>query len=82
VSSVTSSARRIVLLLLAGVLLLGFADSMAGPYLVLFGADEARLSPFQIGVFVSVTAVSGMAISSWLAAATTARRAAAPRCSR
>ena len=31
--------------LLVSVLLLGVADSMIGPYLVLFGADEAKLSP-------------------------------------
>jgi len=61
-----SSARRTLPVLLAGVLLLGLGDSMAGPYLVLFGANEARLSPFQVGVFVSITAISGMAISSWL----------------
>ncbi|MEU8614977.1 MFS transporter, partial [Actinoplanes sp. NPDC048791] len=52
--------------LLAGVLLLGIADSMIGPYLVLFGADEARLSPFQVGVFLSLVAISGLAVSTWL----------------
>jgi MFS transporter, SET family, sugar efflux transporter len=52
--------------LLAGVLLLGIADSVIGPYLVLFGTDEARLSPLQVGVFLSVIAVSGLAVSAWL----------------
>jgi MFS transporter, SET family, sugar efflux transporter len=52
--------------LLIGVLLLGIADSMSGPYLVLFGADRAHLAPFAIGVFVSLIAVSGMAVSTWL----------------
>jgi SET family sugar efflux transporter-like MFS transporter len=52
--------------LLASVLLLGIADSMIGPYLVLFGADEAGLSPLQVGVFISVIAVSGIAVSTWL----------------
>jgi MFS transporter, SET family, sugar efflux transporter len=52
--------------LIAGVLLLGIADSMIGPYLVLFGADEAGLSPFQVGVFMSVIAVSGLVVSTWL----------------
>jgi MFS transporter, SET family, sugar efflux transporter len=52
--------------LLVSVLLLGIADSMIGPYLVLFGADEAHLSPLQVGVFMSVIAVSGLAISAWL----------------
>ncbi|MEU7872797.1 MFS transporter [Dactylosporangium sp. NPDC049140] len=52
--------------LLAGVLLLGLADSMIGPYLVLFGADRARLSPLQVGAFLSVIAVSGLFVTSWL----------------
>jgi MFS transporter, SET family, sugar efflux transporter len=52
--------------LLVSVLLLGIADSMIGPYLVLFGADEARLSALQVGVFMSVIAVSGLAVSTWL----------------
>lgn len=52
--------------LLAGVLLLGVADSMIGPYLVLFGADEAGLTPLQVGVFMSLIAASGLAVSTWL----------------
>ncbi|MER7282115.1 MFS transporter [Dactylosporangium sp. NPDC000244] len=52
--------------LLLCVLLLGIADSMIGPYLVLFGADRARLSPLQVGVFLSVIAVSGLFVTSWL----------------
>ncbi|GAA2342828.1 sugar efflux transporter [Dactylosporangium salmoneum] len=52
--------------LLACVLLLGIADSMIGPYLVLFGADRARLSPLQVGVFLSVIAVSGLFVTPWL----------------
>ncbi|WP_344500429.1 sugar efflux transporter [Dactylosporangium maewongense] len=52
--------------LLVCVLLLGIADSMIGPYLVLFGADRARLSPLQVGVFLSVIAVSGLFVTSWL----------------
>jgi SET family sugar efflux transporter-like MFS transporter len=52
--------------LLVGVLLLGIADSMIGPYLVLFGTGEAGLSPLQVGVFVSLIAVSGLAVSTWL----------------
>jgi SET family sugar efflux transporter-like MFS transporter len=56
-----------LLWLLTGVLLLGAADSMSGTYLVLFGADRLSLSPFAVGVFVSLTGVSGMAASAWLA---------------
>ncbi len=52
--------------LLVGVLVLGIADSMIGPYLVLFGTDRARLSPVQVGVFMSLIAASGLAVSTWL----------------
>lgn len=52
--------------LLLCVLLLGIADSMIAPYLVLFGADRAHLSPLQVGVFLSVIAVSGLLVTSWL----------------
>jgi hypothetical protein len=38
---------------------------MIGPYLVLFAADEAQLSALQVGVFMSVIAVSGLAGGSW-----------------
>jgi SET family sugar efflux transporter-like MFS transporter len=48
------------------VLLLGVAESMTGPYLVLFGSDRANLSPFAIGVFASLVSVSGMVISTLL----------------
>jgi MFS transporter, SET family, sugar efflux transporter len=49
--------------LAAAVLLLGIADSMVGPYLVLFAADEARLSPLQVGIFTSAPAAGGVVIS-------------------
>jgi SET family sugar efflux transporter-like MFS transporter len=52
--------------LLASVLLLGIADSVIGPYLVLFAADEARLSPLRVGVFLSLISVSGLVVSTWL----------------
>jgi SET family sugar efflux transporter-like MFS transporter len=61
---VTSGSR--FLPLLAGVLVLGVADSMIGPYLVLFGSDRAGLSPLQVGVFLSLVAVSGLTVSTWL----------------
>ena len=53
-------------LLLCAVLILGIADSMTGSYIVLFGADRARLSPFEIGVFITVSALSGIVMSTWL----------------
>ncbi len=58
--------RRPLPKLLSGVLLLGMAESMAGSYLVLFGADVLRLTPFAIGVSVSLTAVSGIVSATWL----------------
>ncbi|MEV7623484.1 MFS transporter [Actinoplanes sp. NPDC089786] len=54
------------LALFAAVLLLGIADSMVNSYLVLFGADVVGLTPFQIGVWSSVFAVSGITIGWWL----------------
>jgi SET family sugar efflux transporter-like MFS transporter len=58
--------RRPLPKLFSGVLLLGIAESMAGSYLVVFGASVLRLTPLAIGVFVSLTAVSGIAASTWL----------------
>lgn len=57
---------RTMSLLLTAILLLGMADSVTGSYIVLYGVDRARLSPFETGVFVSASAVSGIAVSTWL----------------
>jgi MFS transporter, SET family, sugar efflux transporter len=53
-------------MLLLSVLTLGVADSMIGPYLVLFGTQTAQLSPLQVGVFMSLISASGLAVSTWL----------------
>jgi SET family sugar efflux transporter-like MFS transporter len=53
-------------MLLLSVLALGIADSMIGPYLVLFGTQTARLSPLQVGLFISLISLSGLAVSTWL----------------
>ncbi|MDG4827616.1 MFS transporter [Asanoa sp. WMMD1127] len=58
--------RSAFLPLLFSVLALGIADSMIGPYLVLFGADEAGLSPLRVGIFMSLVSLSGLAVSTWL----------------
>jgi SET family sugar efflux transporter-like MFS transporter len=55
-----------LLVLFAAVLLLGIADSMVNSYIVLFGADVARLTPPQIGVWTSVFALAGITIGWWL----------------
>ncbi|MGW5163132.1 MFS transporter [Nonomuraea wenchangensis] len=62
-STPASKPRRRFLTLLMAVLLLGVTEAMIGPYIVLFGAERLRLSALQIGVFVSMTSVSGMAVS-------------------
>lgn len=57
--------RRPFVPLLLAVLALGVADSMIGPYLVLFGADRAGLSPLRVGIFMSLISLSGLAVSTW-----------------
>jgi SET family sugar efflux transporter-like MFS transporter len=47
----------------AAVLLLGIADSMANSFMVLFAANEAELSPFQVGLFVSAAGMGGIVAS-------------------
>jgi SET family sugar efflux transporter-like MFS transporter len=53
-------------MLMLSVLALGVADSMIGPYLVLFGTQTAHLTPLQVGVFISLISVSGLAVSTLL----------------
>ncbi len=55
--------RRTFGVVLAAVLVLGIADSLSGPYLALFAADEAGLDPLRVGVLASATGLSGIAIS-------------------
>ncbi|GIM96129.1 MFS transporter [Paractinoplanes toevensis] len=55
-----------LLALSSAVLLLGIADAMVNSYIVLFAADVVGLTPFQIGVWASVSAVGGIGISWWL----------------
>ncbi|TDU82194.1 SET family sugar efflux transporter-like MFS transporter [Kribbella voronezhensis] len=56
-------SRAVVGPMLAAVVLLGLADSMAGTYLVLFAVEEARFAPLQVGVFVSAVALGGIVAS-------------------
>src|SRR3954447_12821474 len=53
-------------MLLLSVLALGLAESMIGPYLVLFGTQTAHLPPLQVGAFMSLISLSGLAMSTWL----------------
>lgn len=49
--------------LLATAVLIGFRDSMSGPYLTLFAIERAGLGPLELGVFLTVRAVGGIAFS-------------------
>lgn len=53
-------------MLITAVLLLGIADAMSSPYLVLFAVDHVHLSPFQAGVIASASGVGGIAVSHWV----------------
>lgn len=52
--------------LLLAMVLLGVADSLTSPYLALFAADEAHLSPVRVGVLASAVGLGGIVISTWL----------------
>lgn len=47
--------------------LLGLAYSFVSPFLSMFGTIEAKMSPLSFGVFMTVTSVAGIAISTVLA---------------
>lgn len=55
-----AGAARRVSALAGAVLLLGVAQSVTGPYLVLYGTGRAGLSPLQIGLLMTVGAVAGI----------------------
>ncbi len=49
------------------VFMLGFGLSLALPYLSLFGVNAVHMSPVQLGIFLTLNAVSSVAISTLLA---------------
>lgn len=49
------------------VLLLGFGTSFANPYMSLFGVEKVGMSPLQLGLYLTVVAVSSIGISTGLA---------------
>lgn len=53
--------------LVVTVLLLGFATSFAMPYMSLFGVQRVGMSPGQLGLFLTVVALSSITISTLLA---------------
>lgn len=58
---------RSLLVLLGCCLLLGLGYSFVGPFLSLFGTQEARMSPLVFGLFMTATTLSGIGISTFLA---------------
>lgn len=48
-------------------LVLGIAYSFVVPFMSLFGTKEAGMTPSEFGVFMTVTSLSGIALSSYLA---------------
>ncbi len=63
----TLFSRRDLVALLACSFLLGLAYSFVGPFLSMFGTLEVGMRPFTFGVFMTVTAVSAIALSTVLA---------------
>ncbi|QYD71990.1 sugar efflux transporter [Paraburkholderia edwinii] len=51
--------------LAAATLMLGVAMSFTAPYLSLFGVEQAQMTPLMLGVFMTLIAASGVAISAW-----------------
>ncbi|GAA0511487.1 MFS transporter [Deinococcus depolymerans] len=49
------------------VFLLGFGLSLAVPYLALYAVNRAGMTPFQIGVFLTLNAVSAVVVATLLA---------------
>lgn len=49
------------------VFLLGFGLSISGPFMALFAVKEAHLTPLQLGIFLTLNAVSAVLVSTLLA---------------
>ncbi len=63
----TLFSRRDLVALLTCSFLLGLAYSFVGPFLSMFGTLEVGMRPFTFGVFMTVTALSAIALSTVLA---------------
>ena len=48
------------------VLLLGLATSLAGPFMSLFAVQQVGMTPLQLGIFLTLNALSAVIISTWL----------------
>jgi len=63
----TVLSHRGILVLLACCLLLGLANSFVVPFMSMFGTIEVKMNPVVFGVFMTVTSLSAIAISTALA---------------
>ncbi len=45
------------------VLFIGVGDAVGGSYLTLFAVDQGRMNPLQLGIFLAVLALSGIAVN-------------------
>jgi SET family sugar efflux transporter-like MFS transporter len=62
----------------AAILFIGLGDAVAGSYLTLFAVNQAHLSPFALGIFLTVLALSGIIISTAFGRWLDARPASCP----
>ena len=51
--------------LAAATLMLGVAMSFTAPYLSLFGVERAGMTPLKLGLFMTLIAAIGVAVSGW-----------------
>lgn len=58
---------RDFVILLGCIALLGLAYSFVGPFFSLFGTDVVGMTPFAFGVFMAITAISAIGVSTVLA---------------
>ena len=58
--------------------LVGLADAISGPYIVLFLVDEARLSPLSLSAILTARALSGIAFGTAFGAWVDRRKSVAP----
>ena len=63
----TILARRDFIALLGCNILLGLAYSFVGPFMSMFGTHEVKMSNFAFGVFMTITSISSIVLSTLLA---------------
>jgi SET family sugar efflux transporter-like MFS transporter len=58
---------RDFVVLLGCNVLLGLAYSFVGPFMSMFGTLEVGMTPMEFGIFMTITAVSAIGLTTWLA---------------